>query len=56
MTGLETVPINNLHLALLLDLYDAPLNIVLGKPNKDAKSIKVKNFSKRVQKSRTNKD
>jgi len=49
-TGREKAPINSENLAALLGLVDIPLNIILGKPNKANKSIKIKSFGKRIQK------
>lgn len=49
MKGQETAPINETSLAVLLDLMNTPLNFIVGKPDKDNKSVKKKTFSKRVR-------
>ena len=55
MTGQETAPINDVSLAALLEFYGAPINVILGKPNKDSKAVKVKNFTQRIQRSKAQK-
>lgn len=46
----EITTVNNFSLAALLGISNLPFTVILGKPKKDKKSIKVKNFAKRVQK------
>ncbi len=50
MKGQETVPINETGLAMLLEFYESPINVILGKP-KDNKPMKIKNFAQRIQRS-----
>ena len=49
MKGQEKAPINNVNLAVLLNISGENLNIILGKPPRN-KKIKIKSFSKRPQK------
>lgn len=46
----EHAIVSNQTLAALLGLQEVPFTIVLGKPPKDKKSVRVKPFAKRVQK------
>lgn len=48
-TGPNNPPINDVTLAVLLGIEDLPLNVIMGKPKKDNKSVKAKKFTKRVQ-------
>jgi hypothetical protein len=54
MKGQEIAPINNVSLAVLLETFGSPLNIILGRPAK-GKKLKIKQFSMRVQKPASNK-
>ena len=54
MKGQETVPINDVSLAALLEFYDAPINVILGKPDKTSKPMKTKVFTQRVQRPKKN--
>lgn len=49
MQGQENAPINNVTLAALLGIQEVPFTLVLGKPPKGKKSVRVKPFGKRIQ-------
>lgn len=49
----DNVPVNNMAaLAALLGLNEIPVTMILGRPPKDSKSLKVKSFAKRIQKTK----
>ena len=44
--------INETSLAALLGITPQPFIIIVGKPDKDSKSMRVKKFAKRVQRAK----